>query len=208
MPSQFEQLIAEQPTLAKLSQGSGAESFFAQEALRFISIAGTLLENGFLLDGNSSADGRHLTHVLARSLLENYFTIIYLFDDPAQTVARYEELKNTFKDEYRKLLNEPMLPDKGTLEPADPSWKNLRGLPNVNSMLAQVRNVHGDRLDFLYFIYRIGSFDTHDRSSGAVFEAVFGKKGNFPILKVRQAFDYVANEYLVVLGKLRASGTV
>ena len=46
-------------------------------------------------------------------------------------------------------------------------------MPNVNDMLTQVRNVHGDRLNYLYFVYRIASFDTHGKSLGTIFEAVF-----------------------------------
>lgn len=209
MSTDFDKLKAELPTITKLSKSADANGFFAQEVLRFHSIAGTLLAvNEFTLDETSSVDERYLTHVLSRSLLENYFTIIYLFDDPAQTSNRYEELKNTFKEDYRKLLNEPLLPRKSELEPADATWKALSGLPNVNSMLAQVRNIHGDRLDYLYFVYRISSFDTHGRSLGTIFESVFGKKCNFPVLKIKYAFELVANQYLVVLNDLRKSGAI
>lgn len=208
MSTEFEQLKAELPTIKNLSNTSGANGFFAQEVLRFHSIAGTLLENGFALNETSTVDERYLTHVLSRSLLENYFTIIYLFDDPAETANRYEALKNSFKEDYRKLLNEPLLPRKNELEPADPTWRNLAGLPNVNDMLTQVRNVHGDRLNYLYFVYRIASFDTHGRSLGTIFEAVFGKTCNFPVLKIKYAFELMANQYRVVLNDLRKSGVI
>lgn len=208
MPTDFEQLKSELPTITNLSKSGGADGFFAQEVLRFHSIAGTLLENGFSLDETSSVDERYLTHILSRSLLENYFTIIYLFDDLAETANRYEELKNSFKEDYRKLLNEPLLPRKNELEPADPTWKNLPGLPNVNSMLAQVKNIHGDRLNYLYFVYRITSFDTHGRSLGTIFEAVFGKICNFPVLKIKYAFELIANQYLVILNDLRSNNAI
>jgi hypothetical protein len=149
MPTYFEQLEPEKPTLLALSKTGGANGFFAQEALRFLSIAGTLIAAGsFLLDEKSSVNERYLTHVLARSLIENWFTIIYLFDDPAQTPSRYDALKSTFRAEYRKLLNDPDLPHKNKLEPADPTWGNLPGLPNVHDMLVQVRNDYGDRLSY------------------------------------------------------------
>ena len=107
MPTDFDQLKIELPTIMNLSKNGGANGFFAQEVLRFHSIAGTLLENDFSLDENSSVDERYLTHILSRSLLENYFTVIYLFDDFSKTASRYEELKNSFREDYRKLLNEP-----------------------------------------------------------------------------------------------------
>jgi hypothetical protein len=209
MPIDFEKLEAERSALLTLSKTGSANGFFAQEALRFLSIAGTLLAAGsFQLDEGSSVDERYLTHVLTRSLIENWFTIIYLFDDPAKTLTRYEALKNTFRGEYRKMFNEPQLPHKDKLEPADPTWVNLPGLPNVNDMLVNVRNVHGDRLNYLYFVYRITSFDTHGRSLGNLTEAVFGKQVNFPVLKIKRVFDYIANEYLVILSNLRSSGMI
>ncbi len=208
MPTDFDQLKIEIPTIRNLSKNGGANGFFAQEVLRFHSIAGTLLENDFSLDENSSVDERYLTHILSRSLLENYFTIIYLFDDFSKTASRYEELKNSFREDYRKLLNEPQLPRKNELEPADPTWKNLPGLPNVNSMLAQVKNDYGDRLDYLYFVYRITSFDTHGKSLGTIFESVFGKTCNFPVLRIKYALEVIANQYLAVLNDLRSKNAI
>lgn len=215
MTTCVEQLKVELPALTKLSNAGGATGFFAQEVLRFHSMAGTLLEN-FKLDETSSADERYLTHILLRSLLENYFTIVYLFDDPSQTVARYEELKNSFKEDYRKLMNDLnsaswqsfMQAHQAQLEPADAAWVQARGLPNVNTMLTGVRNAYGDRLNYLYPLYRILSFDTHGRSLGTIFEAVFGKSCNFPVLKIRYAFELMANQYLVVLSELRKTGVI
>lgn len=208
MPTDFDQLKIELPTIMNISKNGGANGFFAQEVLRFHSIAGTLLENDFSLDENSSVDERYLTHILSRSLLENYFTVIYLFDDFSKTASRYEELKNSFREDYRKLLNEPQLPHKNELEPADPTWKNLPGLPDVRSMLAQVKNDYGDRLDYLYFVYRITSFDTHGKSLGTIFESVFGKTCNFPVLRIKYALEVIANQYLAVLNDLRSKNAI
>lgn len=208
MITYFEQLKSELPTITTLSKSGGVNGFFAQEVLRFLSIAGTLLGNSFALDETSSVDERYLTHVLSRSLLENYFWVIYLFDNPTETSSRYEELKNSFKKDYAKLLNEPRLPCKKELEPADPAWANLSRALDVNSMLAKVRNDYGDHLNYLYLVYRIARFDTHGKSLGTIFEAVFGKTCNFPVLKIKYAFELIANQYLVVLGDLRKSGVI
>jgi hypothetical protein len=55
MPNDFEQLKAELPTITKLSQSGGANGFFAQEVLRFHSIAGTLLAvKEYSLDENQT----------------------------------------------------------------------------------------------------------------------------------------------------------
>jgi hypothetical protein len=209
MTTEFELLEAELIKIAmeKLSNTGGANAFFAQEVLRFHSIAGTLLKNGFKLDETSTVDERYLTHVLSRSLVENFFWVIYLFDDHDETSKRYEELKNSFKRDYAKLLNEPQLPRKNELEPANAEWKNLPRALDVNSMLGQVKNDYGD-LTYLYFVYRIASFDTHGKSLGAILEAVFGKTCNFPVLKIKYVFELIASQYRVVLNDLRASGVI
>lgn len=204
MSSYFGQLEAELETFRSLASRSGYIGFFGQEVLRFHSIAGTLIESGdFLLNESASSNERYLTHILVRSLLENYFWVIYLFDDPSRSSVRYEELKNSFKRDYLKLLNENQLPHKDQLEPAESSWSSLSRAPDVNSMLAQVTNDHGDPLNYLYFVYRITSFDTHGKSLGTIFQDVFGKTCNFPVLKIGDAIDLVANQYLVVLQELR-----
>jgi len=216
MPTDFDKLTAEVTALSKVSLSADANGFFVQEVLRFCSVAGTLLGNSFELDASASVDERYITHVLTRSLLENYFTVLYLFDDPAQTSARYEELKSSFKDSYRKLMTDLSAPTwqkfmqahQGQLEPADPTWTKAKGLPDVNTMLTALRNNYGDRLSYLYPIYRITSFDTHGRSLGTIFDAVFGKTCNFPVLNLKQAFELVANQYLVVLNDLRKTGVL
>ena len=194
----FEKLKSELPAIQAISTGVGANVFYAQEVLRFYSIAGTLLES-FNLDDSTSVDQRYFSHILSRSLLENYFWILYLFDDSSQKNNRYNSLVDSFKKEYLKLMNEPMLPHKDKLEPADPAWSSIpRGL-DINSMLTQLKNDYGDRLSYLYFIYRISSFDTHGKNLNTLFQSVFGKQANFPILNLKYTFDLIANQYLVVL---------
>lgn len=175
--------------------------------MRFRSIAGTL-KAIFSLDTNVSVDERHITHILSRSLLENYFWMLYIFDDDNEKNKRYEELINSFKKDYLKLTNEPMLPHKDRLEVANPSWAALPKTQNVNSMLAQVKNDFGKRLDYLYFTYRISSFDTHGKNLGTIGRSTFGKTANFPILDLNKVFDLIANQYLVILKKLRDTGSI
>lgn len=198
MTDYFRQLENRLPALRSLSSCSGVKGFFGQEALRFHSIGGTLLSN-FSLDTTASVDERYITHILARSLLENYFWLIYLFDDPAQAEVRYQQLTNSFKRDYLKLMNEDQLPHKDELEPADRAWATLQRAPDVNSMLAQVTNDYGDRLNYLYFIYRITSFDTHGKNLGTILQTVFGKICNFPVLDLKLAIELIANQYLVIL---------
>ena len=207
MSNHFEQLKNELSAIKILSASGGMNGFFGQEALRFRSVAGTLLKN-FTTDKNASVDERYITHILARSLMENYFWLLYIYDDPVKKADRYKELINSLKRDYLKLLNEPLLPHKDKLETADPAWSTLPKTMDVNSMLAQLKNDYGDRLSYLYFIYRITSFDTHGKSLDNLLQTTFGKAVNFPVLDIGYAFDMVANQYLVILEQIRSAGEI
>lgn len=207
MTNHFDLLKKELPTIQSVSSSGGVNGFFGQEVLRFHSIAGTLLEN-FKTDKNASINERYITHVLGRSLMENYFWLLYIFDDQTKKQVRYDELVNSFKREYCKLQNDQWLPYKNQLEAADPTWSNLPRALDVNSMLAQIKNDYGDRLSYLYFIYRITSFDTHGKNLNNILHATFGKTANFPILDIGYAFDLVANQYLIILKNLRDAAEI
>lgn len=208
MTNHYDELALEKSTLFSLSASVGANAFFAQEALRFLSMSGTLKNINFTLDKSALVDERHITHTISRSLLENYFWTLYIFDDNNEKNNRYEKLIDSFKRDYFKLTNEPMLPLKNQLEVADPSWQAITKGLDVSSMLAQVKNNRGDRLDYLYFIYRISSFDTHGKNLGTIGRSTFGKTVNFPVLEINVVFELIANQYLVILQKLRASGEI
>ncbi|MEA9729184.1 DUF5677 domain-containing protein [Xanthomonas campestris] len=206
MTDDFDLLKQQIPALEKISEIHGEIGFFAQEALRFCTIAGTLCAT-FPLD-NSSIGERQITHILARSLLENYFWLIYIFDDQSQRSSRYGEKINGFKREYSKLMADPLVPKKDEIEPADPTWSSLPKPMDVNSMLAQVKNDLGDRLSYLYFVYRVASFDTHGNSMAVLFEQAFGQSCSFSALDLKFGFDLIANQYLVILQELAEEGAV
>ena len=200
MSNNFVLLKQQIPTLRNISEVPREINFFAQEALRFYSIAEMLCES-FSLD-NISIEERQTTHILARSLLENYFWLIYIFDDSNQRKARYDEKLNAFKREYSKLMNDPLVPQKEKLDRAEPNWISLKKPLDVNSMLSQVKNDYGEPLNYLYFVYRVASFDTHGNSMENLFKQSFGKSCSFPALNLRFVFDLIANQYLVILKEL------
>lgn len=205
--SYFEDLEKELLALRVAANSSGPVGFFAQEALRFYSVAGTIKGN-FALDESANFDERCMTHVLVRSLLENYFRILYIFDKPNDIQTRYDSIVENFKREYGKLLNEPLLPRKNEFEPAGAGWSQLpRGL-DMNSMLAQLQNDYGDRLSYLYFTYRIASFDTHGNNLKGVADDAFSKPCNFPVLKIEKVIELVSNQYLIVLQDMRGRGDI
>ena len=206
MPDHFKILKDELPIIETLATTSGVNGFFGQEVLRFHSIAGTLLKN-FNCGENADIKERYITHILARSLIENYFWLIYIFDDSTQKNNRYQEVVNSFKRDYHKLINEKLLP-KEQLEPTNSTWSNLPKPMDLNSMLAQIKNDYGDRLNYLYFIYRISSFDTHGKNLENITQETFGKVVNFPILDLNRAFDLMANQYLVTLQELRDTNEI
>lgn len=189
-----------------ISGSDGPIGLLGQEVLRFRSIAGTLKANGML--DNSSVDQRYITHILARSLIESFFWITYIFDDAAQRQARYNELVDSFKNEYLKLHNE-QLPINSALTPPSPTWNQLSRAPDVRAMLGRLRNAYGDKLDYLYPIYRIASFDTHGKSlNNIVSSALGGVSPNFPVLDLEFGFDIIANQYLCTLQELADAGEI
>jgi len=208
MQNYFKELKDKQDTIEKISSASGANGFFAQEVMRFFSIAGTLINCQFDLTKNASVDERYISHILARSLLENYFWLIYIFDDASQKNERYEIMINSFKRQYYALYNEPLLQHKDQLEPPDSNWSSLNKALDVNSMLTQIKNDHGDRLNYLYSIYRVTSFDTHGKNLNNVFQSTFNKTCNFPILDLNYGFNLIANQYLVILKELKDKGEI
>jgi hypothetical protein len=107
-----------------------------------------------------------------------------------------------------RLYNEN-LSINSSLAPPDPSWGQLQGGLDVKSMIAQVRNDHGQRLDPLYSIYRIASFDTHGKSlNNIIVSALGGAIPNFPALDLEYGFDLIANQYLCTLKVLIDAGEV
>ncbi|MEI9556656.1 hypothetical protein V5069_08260 [Citrobacter freundii] len=216
MSIKFDILNAEIPIIQALPQNADASGFFIQEVLRFHSLAGTMLNSGFSLNVSCSVDERYLTHVLTRSLLEPFFIILYIFDDLTHMPVRYEEQKNTFKEQYLKLMNDLNAPEwshfmqnhGSQLQSPNPSWSKLNKLPDVKSMLHGLKNAHNNRLDYLYPLYRITSFDTHGRSLGTIFESVFGKVCNFPVLDIEKAIEYIADGYIFILNDLRQNKVI
>ncbi|MEQ4624755.1 DUF5677 domain-containing protein [Providencia manganoxydans] len=216
MTTSYEQFEKEYTNIRALPQNGNEIGFFIQECLRFHSISGTLKNGGFSLDATCSPDERYITHILTRSLLENFFTILYLFDDLTNTADRYDKLKNTFKVDYKKLMTDlqkspwdsVLTQNSLKLEPIDPNWSLTPTMPNVHDILLQVMNQHGNKLNYLYVIYRISSFDTHGRSLEAILNSVFGKTCNFPVLEGDRIFEVIASEYLAILNNLRQQGLI
>lgn len=216
MTTNFKQLESELGSFKTLATMMDEHGFLGQEVLRFYSVAGTLLNSSYKLNDEATVDERYSTHVLFRSLLENYFKIMYLFDNPSETSTRYGLLQNRFKNDYLKLMNDLSTPQWQTfmqthqahLQSAQPTWKKLPELPDMNAMLTGLSNDYGDRLNYLYPIYRITSFDTHGQSLEAIFKSVFGIQCNFPVLQLKYAIELMANQYLFNLNEMRNKGVV
>ena len=199
----FDQLKGEMPVITQLSKYPGIDGYLGQELLRFHSIGGTLSDvPEFKLDDKASVDERYLTHVLGRSLIESFFQLMHLYDSPAQTAARWDRFKGGFKKEYAKLMAEPTMQNR-PLEPAGANWSTLQSALDVRSLLSQLANTSGARLDELYVIYRITSFDTHGKTLAALLEDVFGKPVSFPVLRIGFALEIMAEEYLSILRAVR-----
>ena len=179
------------------------ELYTYQEMLRFRSIAGTILEN--FKNVENCIGERNITHPLMRSLLEGwiYITYIYWENDENERQERFEEIMKGFKIDYQKLFDDPDLPRKNELPaiPVNAKWSELRKPRNAKDMLVAMKNDNGDRLDYLYFAYRIMSFDTHAKASESLFLEAFQKPCSFGFIHPDKIINLMANSYIEVIQK-------
>jgi hypothetical protein len=192
--SRLDELKAASSDIVSWSPGPRHQQYIRQETLRFITLAECIMGSG-LAGQNLSYEHRTISHILIRSLLENFFKILYVNEDPNQTVVRFNELVDDFADEYRKMYNDQLLPDKGLLEqPPHSGIRTTRRL-DLNSKLAQIVNSHGQKYMYLYLVYRISSFDTHGNTLSILGETLFQKPFNFPVLTISKAIELIADYY-------------
>lgn len=196
----FGELVSKRAEIIALSPITPHECFLKEEALRFISVGGTVAQT--FPNVATCIDERIISHIMLRSVIENFFKIIYVFDDPSQAMVRFDKILDGFRNEYSKFFNDIEPKFQAQIEMSGSGWNKLPKPPDVKSMLAQVKNTFGARLDYLYFIYRIGSFDTHGNSLNAMFETVFSKKCNFPFLQIAPVIELIADQYLCTLAPL------
>lgn len=212
-------LLNEQLSSAEeLSKQKDAKGFLGQEILRFHSIAGTLLDNvkpdgQFSLDDSASVDERYITQPLIRSILENYFKIIYIFDVRELERERFEKTVNGFKDDYRKLFNalkkpgwEKFMNEYGsTLQSANDGWSDLPKLKNINDLLVEMDKFSDYKIQHLYALFRMSSFDIHGNSLKVFFDVAFDTECNFPIINIKDVIEMIAYTYDALLNEHKLS---
>lgn len=175
--------------------------FLKEEALRFLTIGGTLAGT-FQNSEAPDIAARTISHILMRSALENFFRAIYIFEDSAQSQTRYEQLVDGFKRDYAKLHNDLPSAKQNAIESPQSGWNQLQRAPDANSLLAQTRNNNSERYDFLYFTYRIASFDTHGTTLKCFFDSAFSKDCDFPFLEMHKVLELIADYYVCHLKPL------
>ena len=159
-------------------------------------------------DACNPPDQRNVTHPLLRTVLEGWIWVSYIFweNDESTRKVRFNEFLNGFKIEYRKLIEDKHLPRKDELLPIPEgeNWKDLDRPMNAKDLLVSMKNDHGDRLDYLYFVYRVTSFDIHAKTSNALFSKAFGKPSPFTYIKPDKIINLLANHYLEILDQLNS----
>ncbi|RXK88304.1 hypothetical protein EST62_03555 [Chlorobaculum sp. 24CR] len=190
----LKEIVAKKEEIYSFTSTVSHECFLKEEVLRFISIAGTIA-NSFP-NVATSIDERILSHIMLRSVIENYIKIRYIFHDSSKTANRFDEILNSFRDEYSKLFNDIHSAYRSEIETPIIGWKTRPKAPNLKDMLSIIKDDLGESLDKSYFIYRIGSFDTHGNSLNALFNAVFDKDCNFPYLEIFSIIEHIADYYL------------
>lgn len=185
------------PAISKASFQEDYKNFAVEEFKRFYSIGGTILDS--VLPNEERVGERLFSHILLRSIFDNFFWLLYIFDGPDEAVwlEHFNEYMNGFKRQYYNLYNEVALPRKDDLAAPDPNWQKLYAR-DAKSLLTAVKTIRGEPLADLYFIYRVTSFDTHGKAMKSLYTSAFHKEGNFPVMKVREAINLVADSYIVI----------
>lgn len=126
------------------SSNTAVDKFALAEFKRFYSIAGTI--RGSFKNVATNIDERIITHILLRSLIENFFWITYLYDKSRgqDRDSEFDKYLNSFRKEYDKLYNS-LLIDKSNLETPVTGWNSLPSGLDLNSVITQVMNDHGNR---------------------------------------------------------------
>lgn len=202
LDGQFDAFEALFPRISKASFNEDYKNFAVEEFKRFYSIGGTILRS--ILPDEERVGERLFSHILLRSIFENFFWLIYIFDGQDEMLwrNRFDEYMNGFKNEYYKLYNEPDLPNKDQLLPPDPTWNKLPRPRDVRSLLTALTTIRHERLDYLYFVYRITSFDTHGKTLKTLFTSAFNQNCNFPVMKVKEAINLIADSYIVIWNQI------
>lgn len=200
----FDALANERPNILTFASTASYETYAAQEFLRFLSVGGTLRDN--FNDIPASYDERMLTHVPLRSLLEGFFWILYIYEhqSPVDRAKRFEEQLLEFQRQYFKLYSDIDPNHQAAIPAPQAGWNSNPRARDVASVLLAQRNAWGDKMDYLYFTYRVTSFDTHGRIAPVLFAQSFGPgAAQFPYLKLGLITDLVANAYLNVWNDIK-----
>ncbi len=199
LQGQFQEFDKLSSEFSKVLFTEDYKNFAVEEFKRFRSLAGTTL-------ANIDTMPRDFSHLILRSILESFFWLIYIFDGSERAIwsQRFEEYMNAFKTEYYKLYNEPNLPRKEELEAPLDHWRRLPRSRDVKSLLTALTTIRGEKLDYLYFTYRVTSFDTHGRALKTLFSSAFQKDCNFPLLNSETTINLIADSYLVIWSQINS----
>lgn len=200
MPSalpNLDRLLSSAGAIRSLPLASPHEQFLREEALRFATIAETAAKTFPNVPRNS--DERLFCHLLFRPAIENFYRIIYVFEDTAKSEERFAEILGGFQRDYFELFNEIGPLYNNQIEAPPTEWAKRRKCPDVKSMLAQVTNKWGSRFAYLHYLYQIAIFDTQGNNMEVFFETAWGKSVVLPVMQISTAIEMMADYYLAQL---------
>jgi hypothetical protein len=153
---------------------------------------------------------RNTFYPTIRRLLESFWRINYIFDDNKEVPNRWNNYTRQIKIEYSKMWRDIKEQDDkfGNLDIKDlpkemlPSTeKNDPIFGSIRNVMDKCLNVHGDKLSYLYFCYRILSFYTHGNINKAILDEISPKNNNFTIINIHKVLCMMANHYNCLIGK-------
>ncbi|MDR2580519.1 MAG: hypothetical protein LBC85_05945 [Fibromonadaceae bacterium] len=155
---------------------------------------------------------RNTCYPIIRRLFESFWRIYYIFDDDKEILNRWNNYTRQVKIEYSKMWRDIKEQDR-KFGGFNPLLKNLpvEMLPStekddpifgsIRNVMDKCLNVHGDKLSYLYFSYRILSFYTHGNINKAILDEISPNNNNFAIIKIHEILCMMANYYNWLIGK-------
>lgn len=193
--------------IKELNVNSIELKIFVTELFSFYS-----LSNGILItyneEDNKKFEFKQMTYPIIRRLLEKYFNILYIFDNPKEINNRCKSYLKNIEIQYNKMikeLQENNYPTNG-LPSQMQKYNNETDYPNnIKSMLQTIKNDNikpngkNYNLEFLYPQYRILSFYAHGNIDKTILDEISPNNSNFPVIKIPEIINLIANHYNVLI---------
>lgn len=182
---------------------------FIDELYSFYSLGHGILDI-YSEDAHKTLEFKQMTYPIVRRLLEKYFNILYIFDEPTKISDRYKSYLKSIEIQYNKMLNDLIkngYPTNGLPNEMHKYDGEIDFPRNLTSMLTTMKNDNTKpngknyKLDFLYPCYRILSFYAHGNMNNVILNEL-SSSNDFSIIKIPEIINLIANHYNIIIGTI------